>query len=196
MFYFTADIHFADPKTLKVEKRPFKNIRQYDRYIIRHFNKQAKKDDVIFFIGDFFDYDGKENEQCFFKACNYVKKIKAKKILIVGNNEERIINRFFEGDFDKFARHCKNLGFADVKKSLYLDFSNRHFFLTHQPKDYDPNAFNLFGHTHRNGGLYKSFGMNVGVDLNYFRLWSEKDIIYFIENNKTWIDKDVNLFVD
>ena len=54
---------------------------------------------------------------------------------------------------------------------------------------------NLFGHIHRSGGLYKSFGFNVGCDLNHFRLYSEDDIMNLIQmRDRFWInDINVNL---
>ena len=55
MIYFTSDIHFDDLDTLVSDNRPFKNTKQFDKYIIKTFNKQAKKEDTIYVIGDFMD---------------------------------------------------------------------------------------------------------------------------------------------
>ncbi len=49
----------------------------------------------------------------------------------------------------------------------------------------------LFGHTHRYGGLWKSFGFNVGVDLNHFRLFSEDNIMYMLRQKEKYRDEDM-----
>ena len=53
MIYFTSDIHFDDLDTLVNDNRPFKSTKQFDKYIIKTFNKQAKKEDTIYVIGYF-----------------------------------------------------------------------------------------------------------------------------------------------
>ena len=58
MDFFTSDIHFSDTTTLKSDLRPFKNTKQYDKHIIKTWNKQAKKNDTIYVVGDLLDCDG------------------------------------------------------------------------------------------------------------------------------------------
>lgn len=59
----------------------------------------------------------------------------------------------------------------------------------HKPKNHKEGVLNLFGYTHRSTGIYKPFGLNVGCDLNHFRLLSEKDVMHYIYmNNKYWDD--------
>lgn len=62
-----------------------------------------------------------------------MKKIKAKLVLIVGNNEGRLIKDCFDNDFEKFKDFCMKLGFFDVKKDEYLEIEGIHFYLTHRP---------------------------------------------------------------
>lgn len=191
MQYFTADIHFSDPDTLLYTMRPFKNIKQYDRYMIKQINKTAKKDDLIYVCGDFFDCDGSELKS-YLQASQYVKKIKAKMFLIIGNNEERIIKYFFDNDYEKFREYCLDLGFVDVQKSAHVNFGGREFYLIHEPIQNDPNYVNLFGHIHT-GGIYRSYGINVGVDPNHYRLWSESDILDYLDWKEKYMNYDVNI---
>lgn len=191
MNYFTADLHFADENTLVTGNRPFKNIKEYDKFMIKQINKTAKKDDTVFVIGDFFDCDSKYNT-CYLEASKYIKKIKAKLFLIIGNNEKRIIKHFFNNNYEKFREYCLSLGFVDVQKSLRLDFGGREFYLVHEPKDTKSQFINLFGHIH-DGGAYRSYGVNVGVDANHFRLWDEADILYFVYLKEKYMNNDVNI---
>ena len=42
-------------------------------------------------------------------------------------------------------------------------------------------------------GIYKSFGFNVGCDLNHFKLYSENDIKQLLKMKSLYWDKDENL---
>ncbi len=184
MLYFTSDIHFADENTLKFDRNPFKNIRQYDKTIIRTINKTAKKSDILYVIGDFFDCDGPGFDS-YLKASKYIKKIKPKLFLIIGNNEERLIKYYFNNDYELFKKYCLNIGFVGVEKSLHLRFSGKDFYLVHKPQDCIPWHINLFGHAHSLGGsIYKDFGFNVGISLNHFRIYSQDDILYLLAQAK------------
>ena len=156
------------------------------------WNKQTTKKDIIYVVGDFFDCHDEKNkdwEKCF----NFLKKIKAKLILILGNNEQRIIKYFFNNNFEEFKKYCVDNGFFDVKQNANLKICNQNFFLTHKPIEHTNSCLNLFGHSHRAMGIYKCFGFNIGCDLNHFRLYSENDINHLINmKNKYW-DRDENL---
>lgn len=192
MNFFTSDIHFNDKYTLKGDLRPFKNIKHFDKSIIKIWNKQATKKDTIYVVGDLLDCDG-EGFDGWKKSIQYIKKIKANVILVLGNNEERIIKYFFNNDFKLFREYCLNIGFKEVYKNLILNLRGVDFYLVHKPINYNPEYFNLFGHTHASGGLYKPFGLNVGCDLNHFRLFSEDDVFFIISKKKKFWDKDKNL---
>ena len=108
MLYFTSDIHFNDEETLKMDNRPFKNSKKFGRHIIKTWNKQAKKHDTIYVIGDFVDCDG-EGFDSWKKSILYVKKVNASVILIIGNNEQRVIKYFFNNNFENFKMYCKSI---------------------------------------------------------------------------------------
>ncbi len=125
MYYFTSDAHFDDKKTLEYEFRPFRNPRQFDRYVIKTWNKQAKKGDIIFVVGDFVDCDGLGFDS-WRKSLGYVKKIKADVVLIMGNNEDRVVKFYFDNDFNKFRDYCLE---------RYGNFFRRYRFFPHTSAD-------------------------------------------------------------
>ena len=196
MFYFSSDIHFSDKDTLLNDNRPFKSTKQFDKFIIRTWNKQTKKDDTIYVIGDFVDCNG-EGHDSWKKSILYVKKLKANVILILGNNEERVIKHYFNNNFEEFKKYCLSIGFKEVYKNLTISLNGITFYLVHKPKDYKKGYLNLFGHMHRSGGLYKPFGFNIGCDLNHFRLYNEKDIEHLLYmKEKYWnTDKSLNISI-
>lgn len=194
MIFFTSDIHFSDNETMNHENRPFKNAKQYDKFIIKTWNKTMKKGDTLYVVGDLFDCNN-HSEVVWKNSVGYFKKIKANIVLIIGNNEERIIRRFFDNKFEKFKEFCLSIGIKDVKKNLKLNFGDHNFYLTHKPCDYKEGFVNLVGHLHRSRGMWYSFGLNVACDLNYFRPYSENDILFQLkEKNKHFsIDKNFSL---
>ena len=192
MRYFTSDIHFNNEDTLINDKRPFKTTKQFDKYVLKLWNKTAKNNDTIYVVGDFIDCDGKGCDS-WKKSILYVKKIKANVVLIMGNNEDRIVKYFFDGDFQKFREYCIDIGFKEVHKNLSLTMNNQEFYLVHKAINYKKGVINLFGHSHRACGLYKPFGFNIGCDLNHFRLYDENDIQFLLDMKSKYWDKDKNL---
>jgi len=191
MNFFTSDIHFCDESTMRSDNRPFKNVNEYDKFIIKDFNKTAKKGDIIYVAGDLLDCDGPETDE-WIKGLNLVKKINADIVLVIGNNEQRIIKHFFNGDFDAFVKCCKEHGIKDVHKSLDVEFGGKKFHLVHQIKDGDKRKINLFGHTHLCSGLYHPYGLCISTDLNHFRLFTEEIILGYLERKYKYWEPDEN----
>ena len=191
MLFFTSDLHFGSDYTIKFDNRPFKNSKQFEKFVIKHWNKIANLNDTIYVIGDFIDCHKIENS-CV-KKLLLVKKIKAKIVLIIGNNEERIIKYYFNNNFEKFKEYCLSCGFCDVKKFDIIKINETKFYLTHKPKNHRKDMLNLFGHSHKAMGLFKSFGFNIGCDLNNYKLYSEKDINSLLQKKENFWDKDENL---
>jgi len=192
MNFFTSDTHLSDAYTLQSDLRPFKNTKQFDKHIIKTWNKQAKPTDTIYVIGDFIDCDG-EGYDGWKQSIKLIKKIKAKVVLILGNNEERVIKYFFNNNFEEFKSYCLSLGFKDVVKNLIISMRDKEFYLTHKPFNYNPNYINLFGHTHAAGGIYKPFGLNIGCDLHHYKLVSEDAVFHLLDKKEKYWDKDKHL---
>lgn len=192
MYFFTSDTHFNDYDTLIMDDRPFKSSKEFDNFVIKTWNKQAKKSDTIFVIGDFVDCDGKGYEG-WTTSINYVKKINADVVLIIGNNEERVIKHWFNNDFEAFKQFCIEAGFKNVHKGLQINICNTNFYLTHKPSNRKKDMLCLFGHLHRSCGLYKPYGFNIGCDLNHFRLYNEHNIQKFLDMKEKFWDKNPSL---
>jgi len=191
MKFFTADIHFCDIGTIICDNRPFKNAKSYDKYVIKHFNKTAKKGDTIYVVGDLFKCDGPNHFE-WVEGLKLIKKINADIVLIMGNNEQRIVKYFFNNDFDSFVEHCKKFGIKEVYKTLDVEFAGKKFHLVHQIKDGDKRKINLFGHTHLCLGLYHPYGLCVSTDLNHFRLFTEEIILGYLQRKIEYWEPDEN----
>ncbi len=192
MKFFTADIHFSDTLTMQTDNRPFKNIKEYDRFIVNNFNKTAKKGDTIYVIGDLLDCNG-PNTYEWKKGLEQIKKINAELVLIMGNNEDRVVKYFFNNSFEKFKQCCFEHGIKQVYHSLIVEACGRKVNLVHQIKDGKKNMCNFFGHTHLCAGLYHPYGLCVSTDLNHFRLFTEELLSGYLQRKHDFWEPDDNL---
>lgn len=192
MYYFTSDLHFGSEETITFDNRPFKNAKQFQNKTIQTWNKMMNKEDTLFVIGDFLDYhdDTKDNWK---STLNLIKKIKPKVVLILGNNEERVIKYIFNENYEEFKKYCLSIGFHDIQQTQDITINKIQFHLVHKPKNKKDNMLNLFGHSHKAIGLYKPYGFNIGCDLNNYKPYSEKDIMILVEKKEKYWDKDTNL---
>lgn len=185
MRFFCSDLHLGGNEVLERENRPFDDWLSYAYYQIKVINNVADIGDEIYVLGDFLNCNDKEIENTLY----FIKYIHADVILIIGNNEERVIDRRFNGSFDDFRDYCLRLGFKEVYKELYLKMYGRTFYLQHYINAVKKDYINLFGHIHRAYGWYHKYGINVSLDLNHFQLWSEFDILRFLYAKWQWFDK-------
>lgn len=100
-YFFTSDTHFGDDDKLQRENWITKDWQKFAKKLIKIWNKQVKKDDLIYFLGDYVNYEKTDNQ--WREAFALIKKIKAKCILIIGNNEERLIKDKFNGSLISFV---------------------------------------------------------------------------------------------
>lgn len=178
MKFFTSDSHFSygEDKIITREFRPFSSLEEMNNEIISIWNKDAGCEDIIYHLGDFVNYNWQDLD--YKRVFELVKNIRAKVVLILGNNEKRIMENDFNNDFEKFKSYLLSVGFYDViENGTKIFIGGDEYYLTHKPNDCNKNSkFNLFGHVHKSV-FVKKYGFNVGVDNHYFRLFSEADII-------------------
>lgn len=189
--FFTSDTHFGSKRTLQLSKRPFKTVEEMDNSIINNWNNIINKDDIIYHLGDFGNYD-------------IVKQLNGKIILIIGNYEEKDIQNIYKRK-DDFKAVMKNRGFHNVEfpifskwfsvqdevyKSKYINL-----YMVHEPlhiKDqliYD-NSFNLFGHIHEKQ-MVKKYGLNVGIDSHNFYPIDLSTILFYKNAIENFYDNNV-----
>jgi len=147
MIWFTADYHLGHKNIIKYCERPFKNVKEMDKTIIRNHNSRVKPNDTVYFLGDFcFRNTNKDR-----KAERYIKKLNGRFVFIRGNHDNN----------------------NSLKTRLYaciINMGNMSIFLVHNPINYMKNYHMTFhGHVH---GLWKFKYekdnhplVNVGVDV-------------------------------
>lgn len=77
-YWFTSDTHFGHSNIIHYCNRPFKDVEEMDRELIKRWNEVVKKNDVVFHLGDL----------AFKKDINYYRKqLNGRMILLKGNHE-------------------------------------------------------------------------------------------------------------
>lgn len=191
MLYFTSDLHFGSDDILWREDRPFNSIKEFQDYCFNLWNKDLCEDDILYVIGDYCNYSTTSSisYEKVVETYKTVSMLNCKVILIIGNNEQRIIDKFFNGNFDVFKQLLIGFGFKNVFTEAYVEIRGDKFYLNHFPSKHKDGYINLFGHTHRATGIWKPFGLNVCCDLNHFRLYDEDHLFKLLKMKVEWWDK-------
>jgi calcineurin-like phosphoesterase family protein len=75
--WFTADPHYGHDKIRTLCNRPFQSLDEMDRVMVQRHNDRVKKDDVVYFVGDF----------AFTANDFYLSQLNGVKILVPGNHD-------------------------------------------------------------------------------------------------------------
>ncbi len=135
MIYFTADTHFYHSNVINLNNRPFKNLDDMHRSLIRNWNSYISDRDEIYILGDLI-HKGNGME-----ANEILKKLKGKKYLIRGNHDKYVNDENFNTQ-----------QFEWIKDYYVLDYKKRKFVLFHYPilewDGYFRDSIHLYGHVH------------------------------------------------
>lgn len=124
--YCISDTHFNHENIIKYENRPFKNVEEMNRILIKNWNNVVNKHDKIFILGDFgLDSVGSLTEIC--------QQLNGYKILILGNH-------------DRSKNTMEGIGFNEVSKYPII-YKDKYIF-SHQPIEDTGRFFNIHGHIH------------------------------------------------
>lgn len=177
MLWFTSDLHLLGTDILEKEERPFGDAADCAEKMVENINIHCHADDVLYIIGDCFDYT--DDVEAWREALEYLRRIECRKILIMGNNEYRLMANEFNGNFGAFkAVMLQDAEFADVLHDCKLDLNGEKWYLNHFPSCSMPkdDVMTLFGHIHRAGGLYRYYGLNVMTDMHGFCPYSIEEL--------------------
>ena len=80
---FISDLHFGHANILYFDNRPFKTIEDMENYIIKVWNENVAKDDLIYILGDVAWTK---------EACAKIGLLNGQKFLIQGNHDKRALD--------------------------------------------------------------------------------------------------------
>jgi len=176
MIFFTSDTHFYE-KRLELFYRPFKNTEESDTTIIRKWNETVRKEDEVYFLGDFIGPDNNNEEG----LKNIVSRLNGKIYLIKGNYDtlgDDIYKKYFISVNDDLVMRAK-------KGEEYIDL-----YLNHYPNKCRKDMIGVVGHVH---GLWKvqRNSVNVGCDAWHFKPVSINELLFIINAIKNHFDDNV-----
>lgn len=130
MIYFIADTHFGDERIRRYENRPFDNVQDMDRELIRCWNETVSPEDTVYVLGDWGNLS-----PTFLQGTKY----------LIKGNHDTLTNQAY-----------RDMGFTEVyDMPVILD---EFWILSHEPLYVCENMpyANLFGHVHASP-LYRTF---------------------------------------
>ncbi|MBX4934227.1 metallophosphoesterase family protein [Rhizobium bangladeshense] len=151
MIYFTGDTHFADPRVLRIDRRPFPDMTSHDVTLIRNWNEIVDPQDDIWHLGDFMSFRGGDCDQL-------LSMLNGRKHLIIGNNDP--------------PTTTEATGGASVQHYSEMTLDDHLLILCHYPfrtwNKMGKKSINLHGHSHgRLKPLPRQY--DVGVDAQGLR---------------------------
>ncbi len=176
--FFVSDTHFTQKSKISRNQVPFKTVEECDREIVIRWNKVVAKNDKVYHLGDFGNYEK-------------IKELNGKVTLICGNYEKED----FGENFEQFRKKLIALGFEEViRDGVYLDADvlGERIYLTHEPINHAKDCRTIFGHVHDLAPV-KPFGFNVCVTYHDFTPLSSNRVKRLLNFVKGY-SKDRNVF--
>lgn len=131
---FVSDLHFGHKNILSYDKRPFFNIEEHDKEIIRLWNEVVKDDDEVWILGDVIW----RNPYDTFLILGH---LNGTKRLCVGNHDKEILKN----------KHIRDL-FAEICDYKEISVRKDKVVLSHYPipcfKNHFYGWYHLYGHVH------------------------------------------------
>lgn len=183
--FFTSDTHFGHKNILNYCYRPFADMEQMQRGLIKHWNETVGPDDEIYVLGDF-SFNPKWSRII-------TPQLNGKKHLIYGNhdapfpNKEKHIRKYFEDGWITVRRTAeltlKDGTIVNLNHFPYTLHDDGRFPEYRTPDNGRPL---IHGHTH---GLYfkKNNGIDVGYDV-FLRILTEDEVIAAIKDPRDFIE--------
>ncbi len=173
MIYFTSDLHLGHHNIIRLCDRPFSTVEEMDETLIRNWNSKVTNGDTVYILGDLFFRNERPAEE-------YLKLLKGKKHLIIGNHDKDWIKKCALEDH-----------FESVNNLHFLNDGKRQMTLCHYPMMSWPHmvrTYMVFGHIHGNTDAdywplicKNELMLNAGVDINGFMPVTFEEMV---ENNR------------
>ena len=174
MNLYISDTHFGHRDIIQFDKRPFMDIDQMDNTLIWLWNDRVGDDDDVWIVGDFACGGDKPSEY-------YLRQLKGRKHLIVGNHDGSLINN------PSACRYLESIDERTVIKDIYKG-QEVNVLLQHHPMiEWErglESQYHIYGHIHNWDGKEKVImrgkegAYNAGCMLNEYTPVSLWGLVY------------------
>lgn len=160
--FFTSDTHFFHRAIIQYCQRPFDSLAQMNTAIMRIWNRQVRKTDRVYHLGDVSFGGASETFQL-------LAQLNGEICLITGNHDDKLSS-------DPYL--CERFSFVQPYHEETI--SGQKIIMCHYPITQwnyaQRGSWHLYGHTHGSIQL-AGRAMDVGIDAHpQFRLWSFEEI--------------------
>lgn len=176
MIWFTSDLHLGDQRLyLYARDLCFKDNKEFERTLFKHWNEQVKSEDTVYVLGDV----------SFDESCYKIKYLNGKKVLIRGNYDRDDMTAK-----DGVTKILPTI-FDEIYDDKLLELDGNLLYLNHFPDKCVSEHFNVTGHIHGLWRVQRNM-INVGIDAWNYYLINQERLMFF----KNAIDKhyDLNVF--
>ena len=161
MNLYISDLHFGHENVIDFDNRPFKDVEEMNRCMIENWNGKVGEDDDVWIVGDFCHRSAKD-------PVWYLKQLKGRKHLIVGNHDNVILQN---NEAQTYFESIEKIGF--VKEE-----GGEQVILCHYPiaewKYMRHGSWLVYGHLHnRKNDTYEFMktrerALNAGAAINHY----------------------------
>lgn len=134
MNFYISDIHFGHKNVLKHDNRPFADVDEMDKEIIRRWNAKVTDEDDVYILGDFAYKSGKNMEW-------YLRQLKGRLHLIIGNHDGKLLADEKALSYFQSVNEMK----AILENGVYIQLC--HYPLTDWNKKHY-GSYHIHGHIH------------------------------------------------
>lgn len=176
MNLFTADLHLGHRNSILFDHRPFSDIDEMDEFLVAMWNARVAPDDDIWMLGDFCYRSTKS-------PVTYLRRLKGKKHLIVGNHDWRMLN-----DSTAMALWDSVDLLKKIHDPVYGDVILCHYPLA-EWEGMHHGSWHLFGHIHASQSPCSEYmdsldrAINVGCMLHAYAPCSMRELIESVKSD-------------
>lgn len=139
MIYYVSDLHLGHSSAINMCNRPYLSVEQMNENLIEKWNNKIKKNDIVYFLGDFSMKLSKE------RVLDYLARLNGVKYFLKGNHDKW-----------SFLKEAKEKGLIQDYFDSYKEINDngRFVILCHYPlvtwNGMYRNSYHLYGHVHQN----------------------------------------------
>lgn len=173
MNYYISDMHLGHKNVLKFDSRPFESVEKMNENFITNWNAKVTDEDDIWVLGDFCYRSEKD-------PSFYLKQLKGKKHLIIGNHDKVTVNSGSALNY-----------FDSVERLQHIKDREYNVILCHFPlADWNAKhrgSYHVYGHIHNNKDEVYEFmkkqerALNAGCMINNYEPVILEELL---ENNR------------
>lgn len=162
MIYYTADLHLGHENIINMCSRPFSSIDEMNAGLIDNWNSVVSDEDTVYILGDLIFRSSISGKP-------YLRKMKGKKHLILGNHDHKWIKNITLDEY-----------FESVNYYLEIKDDDNRISLCHYPMlswgGASKGSYLVFGHIHnsKDGLAFETLmkmdhALNAGVEVNCYK---------------------------